>query len=93
LVEAVTQARKTWEERQAAGIDQTGLEEAARSGFANGAFEEAGEDVEAVLEEFYSTEGEEELQGNSRQIDSQPKTSGLRKKLDEKQNTAPAGSP
>jgi len=91
LLEAVTQARKTAEERQAAGIDQAGLEEAARSGLANGAFEEKEEDIPAVLEEFYSTEGE---QGEDQANQSQDRTrvSGLRRKLDEKHATAGGGA-
>ncbi|MCE4059319.1 hypothetical protein LXM60_03740 [Pandoraea sputorum] len=38
---------------QASGFDQTALDEAAQAGFGNGAFEEAGDDVPAVVEEFY----------------------------------------
>ena len=34
-------------------MDQEALDEAARRGFANGAFEDLAEDVPAVVEEFY----------------------------------------
>ena len=39
-----------------AGFDQTALDEAARQGFANGAFEELDEDGPAVVEEFFPDE-------------------------------------
>ncbi len=39
--------------RKEAGFDQVALDEAARQGFANGAFEELDEDVPAVVEEFF----------------------------------------
>lgn len=42
--------------RQAAGFDQIALDEAARRGFGNGAFEDSEEDTGAVVEEFYPAE-------------------------------------
>ena len=39
-------------------MDQAALDEAARSGFALGEFEESEEDGAAVVEEFYPVEGE-----------------------------------
>ncbi|SHL78698.1 hydrolase or metal-binding protein [Rhodanobacter sp. OK091] len=53
LEQAITQARELDEQRQASGFDQAALDEAARKGFANGAFEDLAEDVQAVVEEFY----------------------------------------
>jgi hypothetical protein len=53
MAEAVTEARRLDEARNAAGIDQQGLDEAARQGFAVGAFEESVEEGGAVVEEFY----------------------------------------
>jgi hypothetical protein len=44
----------------AAGIDQGALDEAARQGFACGAFEESAEEGMAVLEEFFPAESERE---------------------------------
>jgi len=41
------------EARIAAGIDQQGLDDAARKGFPVGAFEESAEEGETVVEEFY----------------------------------------
>ena len=53
LEQAITQARELDEQRHASGFDQSALDEAARKGFANGAFEDLVEDVSAVVEEFY----------------------------------------
>ena len=53
LEEAVAQAIQLDGHRKDAGFDQEALDEAARHGFANGAFEDLAEDVPAVVEEFY----------------------------------------
>jgi len=53
LEQAITQAREVDQSRRDAGFDQEALDEAARRGFANGAFEDLAEDVPAVVEEFY----------------------------------------
>ena len=53
LEQAVAEARRKDAERRESGFDQEALDEAARKGFANGAFEELEEDVPAVVEEFY----------------------------------------
>ncbi|MFP3801167.1 hydrolase or metal-binding protein [Paraburkholderia sp. SIMBA_027] len=53
LQEAIARARELADERKAAGFDQAALDEAARLGFGNGMFEETGDDVPAVVEEFY----------------------------------------
>jgi len=53
LEQAIAEAREVDATRRAAGLDQAALDEAARHGFANGAFEELEEDVPAVVEEFY----------------------------------------
>lgn len=53
LEQAIEEARELDLRRQASGFDQAALDEAARQGVANGAFEELVEDVPAVVEEFY----------------------------------------
>lgn len=53
LREAVDQARTERAAMEADGINQTALDEAARLGFAQGAFEEGDEDVLAVIEEHF----------------------------------------
>ncbi|MAT50663.1 MAG: hydrolase or metal-binding protein [Porticoccaceae bacterium] len=54
LEDAIAQARATHEQRLTSGFNQVALDEAARLGFANAAFEEDDEEVPAILEEFYS---------------------------------------
>ncbi|MCZ8061766.1 hydrolase or metal-binding protein [Silanimonas sp.] len=56
LEAAIKIAQERDEQRRAAGFDQAALDEAARLGFANGAFEDLAEDVPAVVEEFFPTE-------------------------------------
>ena len=75
LVDALGTARSDWEGRKAAGLDQGALDEAARSGFALGEFEESEEEGAAVVEEFYAVEGE--IQGASGSEDA----SGIKPKL------------
>ena len=53
LEQAIARAREVNQSRRNAGFDQEALDEAARRGFANGAFEDLAEDVPAVVEEFY----------------------------------------
>ena len=57
LEQAISQARELGESRRASGFDQGALDEAARQGFSNGAFEDLVEDVPEVVEEFYPDEG------------------------------------
>lgn len=53
LAHAVAAAKTEAQEREALGFDQGALDEAARAGFAAGAFEESEEEGSAVVEEFY----------------------------------------
>ena len=56
MTEALSGARMQREERKTAGFDQAALDDAARQGFADGAFEESEEEGAAVIEEFYPDE-------------------------------------
>jgi hypothetical protein len=58
LEDAIAEAKTTHERRKQCGHDQDALDEAAKLGFANGAFEDSAEEMPAVLEEFYSESGE-----------------------------------
>ena len=58
LEQAINEAREQDRQRKQNGFDQAALDEAARLGFANGAFEELDEDVPAVVEEFYPEQGQ-----------------------------------
>ncbi len=57
LEQAITDARRLDGERKQAGFNQAALDDAARDGFANGAFEELDEDGPAVVEEFFPEDG------------------------------------
>lgn len=82
LEQAITEARQKDEQRREGGFDQEALDEAARKGFANGAFEDLAEDVQAVVEEFYP-EAEAETAGSEqgKTLEAPP---GLRGRLQEK---------
>jgi len=56
MTEALRLAGELDEQRQAAGFDQNALDEAAKRGFGNGAFEDSEEDVGAIVEEFFPAE-------------------------------------
>jgi hypothetical protein len=53
LAQALQAARTEVQARQASGFDQAALDQAARGGFAAGAFEESVEEGAAVVEEFF----------------------------------------
>jgi len=53
MAQALSAAIDLDEQRQSAGFDQAALDEAARRGFANGAFEDNEEDASVIVEEFY----------------------------------------
>lgn len=53
LSTAIAQAKEVCAQRQAAGFDQTALDEAARLGYANGSFEETPDEAVDIVEEFY----------------------------------------
>ncbi|MDI1269488.1 MAG: hydrolase or metal-binding protein [Polaromonas sp.] len=65
LAEAIAGARAEDGHRKGAGFDQAALEDAARQGFANGAFEESEEEGVDLMEEFYPDEWGNSQQGNS----------------------------
>ena len=91
LEEALADARNLDAQRQAAGFDQAALDVAARAGFANGAFEDAEEEGEALVEEFF-TEGEpSSVTGSGSSIEkipAPPVKPSLRDKLDRKAQQA-----
>lgn len=56
LEEALLQARELDDRRKLAGFDQTALDQAARQGLGNGAFEDGEDEGSEVVEEFYPTD-------------------------------------
>lgn len=80
LEEAIARARELDGQRKASGFDQAALDEAARRGIGNGAFEESAEDIPAVVEEFYpESEG-----GVETEADNGSPATGLKDKLERK---------
>ncbi|WP_341303189.1 hydrolase or metal-binding protein [Pseudomonas sp. TMP25] len=55
MTEALQAANELDAQRVRTGFDQTALDEAARRGFSNGAFEDSEEDSSVVIEEFFSS--------------------------------------
>jgi hypothetical protein len=87
LEQTLVEAREVDARRKAAGFDQSALDLAARSGFANGAFEDSVEEGAAVAEEFYpeaSRESGNNAQGNAGQAAVKASPPGLRDKLEKK---------
>ena len=86
MTDAIANARAESEARKAAGFDQAALDEAARLGFADGAFEESEEDGAAVVEEFYPDETESASSSNSAANSVRPTGAklGLADKLNQK---------
>ncbi len=64
MAEAIASAKAEGEVRKNSGFDQVALDEAARQGFAAGAFEESEEDGAVVVEEFYPDEFDSVATGN-----------------------------
>jgi hypothetical protein len=56
MAEALRLASELDEQRQTAGFDQNALDEAAKRGFGNSAFEDSEEDIGAIVEEFFPAE-------------------------------------
>lgn len=81
LPAALISARDERDERLASGFDQAALEEAARQGFADGAFEESEEEGADLVAEFYPAGEDGQVAGHSTGTDQKPK---LRDKLGQK---------
>lgn len=80
LEQAVVQAAIEDERRKHLGFDQWGLDEAARCGYAAGAFEESDEEGLAVLQEFYP-EATEDVQSSEPVARPAAAPKGLKAKL------------
>lgn len=87
LQEAIRDAQQLDAQRREAGFDQDALDQAARLGFANGAFEESEEDVPAVVEEFFPEDAATPVAMESPIMP--PSKTGLAAKLKAKAGAAP----
>ncbi|ATG88321.1 hydrolase or metal-binding protein [Methylomonas koyamae] len=83
LEDAIREAKQLDEQRQAAGFDQAALDQAARLGFANGAFEDNEDDGSAVVEEFFPNDDTDKKTDARPQaaIQSEPESDPLTAKL------------
>ncbi len=79
ISEALQKASELDTQRQTAGFDQRALDDAARRGFGNGAFEDSEEDSHVVIEEFFVNS---EPASASSQGESQPAPNSLAGKLE-----------
>lgn len=75
LEDALHSAQQLDSARKAAGFDQAALDDAARLGFGNGAFEDGDDDSGALIEEFYPVSAEPDLRDPSPTL---PQTAGSR---------------
>ncbi|CAJ5221242.1 Uncharacterised protein [Burkholderia pseudomallei] len=83
LEAAIIEARELDARRRTAGFDQAALDDAARLGFANGAFEDSPEERAAVAEEFYPAAEAVQSSGDQPSGNSgSPAKATLREKLD-----------
>ena len=64
LEQAISEAKALHEQRLQAGYDQRALDDAARLGFSNGAFEDSNEESAEVMEEFYPEQSSTSPQTN-----------------------------
>ena len=79
MSEALHKANELDTQRQTAGFDQRALDDAARRGFGNGAFEDSEEASHVVIEEFFVNS---EPASTSSQGESQPAPNSLAGKLE-----------
>ena len=83
LVEAITAAKEERAWREASGLKQADLDEAARQGFGMGAFEDSEEDGVAVAEEFYADPTLPEEAGSTSAMPRRTLANKLAAKLDQ----------
>jgi len=91
LEEALADARNLEAQRQVAGFDQAALDAAARTGFANGAFEDAEDEGEALVEEFFPEAETSPKMGSGSSAEEKPEPPArpsLRDKLERKAQQA-----
>lgn len=82
--EAIAEAIQVNERRKTIGYDQAALDASAKRGFSNGAFEESGEEIQQIVEEFYSEESGSNLVGDWQPSQAMQPRPSLKEKLDRK---------
>lgn len=84
MQEALTQATELNVSRQSHGYDQAALDEAARYGFAQGAFEDTSEEGGAVVEEFFACDVTGHGEQGQAKVETSQQVTGLAGKLSAK---------
>lgn len=85
LEAVITAAKQTDERRKAIGFDQVALDDSARQGFSNGAFEDGTDDIPEIVEEFYvEADGCSPITGERPPPPTASRRPSLREKLDQK---------
>ena len=80
MEDALQEAKQLEETRQAAGLDQTALDHAARQGFNNGAFEDSEEDTSVIVEELFPAT--ETVHSHAERQPAKPAKTSLAQKLE-----------
>ncbi|PMY73096.1 MULTISPECIES: hydrolase or metal-binding protein [unclassified Pseudomonas] len=80
MEDALQEAKQLEETRQAAGLDQTALDHAARQGFNNGAFEDSEEDTSVIVEELFPAT--ETVHSHAERQPAKPAKTSLTQKLE-----------
>lgn len=84
LEEAISEAIALDTQRRDGGFDQAALERAAHQGFANGAFEESGEEEPELIEEFFPESESESGAPPAKAPAPRPERASLKAKLEHK---------
>ena len=80
MEDALQEAKQLEETRQAAGLDQTALDHAARQGFNNGEFEDSEEDTSVIVEELFPAT--ETVHSHAERQPAKPAKTSLAQKLE-----------
>lgn len=91
LAQALQSARDEVQARQAAGFDQAALDQAAREGFAAGAFEESVEEGAAVVEEFFPDDASGPTVATTTQAQAKPSLGTKLQRLADESGRRPEG--
>lgn len=84
LEDALLAAKQLEETRQAAGFNLSALDQAARQGFSNGAFEDNDEDTGAIVEEFFPAVEDQTSKAEAAPKPAAPAKTSLVQKLESK---------
>ena len=93
LEQTLLEAQRVEEERQHSGFDQQALDQAARAGLANGAFEDSAEEAPDIIEEFYPDPGQATCAGADARATPSQRVTQLRDSLKQARTAPPPPAP